>query len=1441
MSLKSLRNWLGGRARERTNRCPRRKSALALALEHLEDRTTPTAVSWDGGGGNSNWLNALNWSNDTLPTLSDDVTISGATGGVEINDTFGTAAARTLISSSDLRVISGTLQLGGDSLVTGAFTLAGVTFGGVVTGSGTLTLSGATTWGVNGVMAGTGKTVLTGTSTLAGSTFGSIRESRVVENAGGATLLAGNSFTFRDNTVFRNLAGATLTVGGGAGFGTFFAGTGARFVNAGTVTVEGPGTTTVGVLTENSGTITTAGASLSLTGLTNSGAVEVAGGALNTGSTLTNSGTVAVSGGNLTVSGPGTSSGDIRLAGGASMLVTNTAFTPAFLLSDGATVTGGPVVLNTFEKMATSGSVEADAIRLAGGNLDVLTGGSLAVGTLEQSGNVTGSGSITVAGAWTFTSGTLTATGNLTVGGPVNWTGGTLTGTGTATINGNLNWSGGTMSGTGRTVLNGAGTLSGALNADNRQIENAGAATVASGGLTFRNAARWTNLSGSVFEVRGGEATPLFFSTGQFVNQGTIRKTTTGTAAIRLPVVNQSGGVIDVDEGTLQLFGNSNSLAGASDIASGATLSLNGTTTLQSGATVTGAGELLVAGTTLTVAGPLSVSNFRTQGGTVALNGALTVGNFTHTGTLNGAADLTVNGALAWSAGSMTGTGRTFLNGTTTISGSVTANTRQIENAGSATVTAGGLALASARWTNLTGSVFEVRSGDAVTSSGTAPQFVNRGTVRKTTTALASLRPPVVNEAGGVIEVQQGTLQLFATNSSSAGAFDIAAGATLSVLSGSNTFTLQAGATSVGAGEFFVSGSSVTVAGAASVNNLRMQGGTVTANANLTVGNLTGNSGTLTGPANVTVNGTLLWTTGGMSGTGKTIVNGTGTIGGGTSAIAVNGRTIENAGTVTLATTSTLPLQFQGGAAWNNLPGSTLVMPGTATISNFFASTTSAVNNAGTIRKTGAAGNISQINVPLINSGRLEIQGGDLTTAPNSRNSGAVDIASAGRWVLNNGATFFDAGATTTGAGVLFIQGGALTVTGAASIARLQQMTSTTTVNAALAVGDYLFNAGTLTGTGRTTLTGNSSFTSSSLKLISNHTIDNVGTLTWSQTGEVRLTNSTFNNLAGATFDVTNDAAFTSAGGTTAFNNAGTLLKSAGGGPIFPAGGLVRTLWSVPINNSGLLDIRAGNFQPVPPTGLPASTPMLANTGTIQVGTATSSAAALVLPVVSVAGLPTFTLAGGTLTGTGQVGLPGPTSNLIVAPGATLGGTVTVWGSVVNRGTVQPGTTAGTLTVQGNYTQVDDATADGRLVIGLRGDSPSGLFGKLQVNGTANLSGALEVFADGGFLPDFGDVFQVFRSVGPRTGDFTYPEGGYDLDGYRVLTHQYDGTGLRLNLVTGVGALPVIDPIDDITVNGKTFSKAADNSNGDNNPAGPLATIDPSLLPPITAALFPSR
>jgi hypothetical protein len=45
--------------------------------------------------------------------------------------------------------------------------------------------------------------------------------------------------------------------------------------------------------------------------------------------------------------------------------------------------------------------------------------------------------------------------------------------------------------------------------------------------------------------------------------------------------------------------------------------------------------------------------------------------------------------------------------------------------------------------------------------------------------------------------------------------------------------------------------------------------------------------------------------------------------------------------------------------------------------------------------------------------------------------------------------------------------------------------------------------------------------------------------------------------------------------------------------------------------------------------------------------------------------------------------------------------------------------------------------------------------------------------------------------------------------------------------------------IDDITVNGKTFSSGSDNGGGSNDPAGPTATTDPSLLPPLVLRQAP--
>jgi hypothetical protein len=93
-----------------------------------------------------------------------------------------------------------------------------------------------------------------------------------------------------------------------------------------------------------------------------------------------------------------------------------------------------------------------------------------------------------------------------------------------------------------------------------------------------------------------------------------------------------------------------------------------------------------------------------------------------------------------------------------------------------------------------------------------------------------------------------------------------------------------------------------------------------------------------------------------------------------------------------------------------------------------------------------------------------------------------------------------------------------------------------------------------------------------------------------------------------------------------------------------------------------------------------------------------------------------------------------------------------------------------------------------------------------------------------------------------------YPNAAWDVMGgpcvfqynvtWSVVQSCFTGhTTLSVYLIAD--AYGIYHLIDDITVNGKTFSRAADNGTGNNTTAGPTATTDPSLLPPILVLLAP--
>ncbi|MCC6359294.1 MAG: immunoglobulin domain-containing protein [Phycisphaerales bacterium] len=121
--------------------------------------------------------------------------------------------------------------------------------------------------------------------------------------------------------------------------------------------------------------------------------------------------------------------------------------------------------------------------------------------------------------------------------------------------------------------------------------------------------------------------------------------------------------------------------------------------------------------------------------------------------------------------------------------------------------------------------------------------------------------------------------------------------------------------------------------------------------------------------------------------------------------------------------------------------------------------------------------------------------------------------------------------------------------------------------------------------------------------------------------------------------------------------------------------------------------------------------------------------------------------AGGQMTIDGALGLTGQTLTL---SGGLLGGGGTINGSVDNSGgRVAPGSSAGSLTINGNYTQANPAA----LEIEVGGPTPGTEFDQLVVSGTASLAGTLQAVPINGYSPA-PDLFFQFLTCGTRSGMF---------------------------------------------------------------------------------------
>ena len=214
---------------------------------------------------------------------------------------------------------------------------------------------------------------------------------------------------------------------------------------------------------------------------------------------------------------------------------------------------------------------------------------------------------------------------------------------------------------------------------------------------------------------------------------------------------------------------------------------------------------------------------------------------------------------------------------------------------------------------------------------------------------------------------------------------------------------------------------------------------------------------------------------------------------------------------------------------------------------------------------------------------------------------------------------------------------------------------------------------------------------------ISGKTIYNSITANW-VSGNITLADGAVFHNSG-TFNAKQTTTMTGTAAESFINN-GSFIKNTAG---------TTTTMNIPFTNNGTVDIVAGNL-------------------IFQQGMDNSENAVI-------------DLGNGTLD-------PGTTLNL--ASGDSLIGSGTLAANLVSSGTISPGNSAGSITVQGDYTQ----SADGILKMELGGTTAGTQYDQLTVTGTATMAGTLNVSLIDGFIPQVGDSFSILP-YGTRSGGFS--------------------------------------------------------------------------------------
>lgn len=978
-------------------------------------------------------------------------------------------------------------------------------------------------------------------------------------------------------------------------------------------------------------------------------------------------------------------------------------------------------------------------------------------------------------------------------------TGGILAGAGNVIFSGTGTFDYGTLSGSGSATVPSGATLnvtsSGCYPVLSRPLTNHGTLAVTNtncGGLQVGNNATLTNASDGTIDLKADSGIGNYdASSANIANSGTIKKSTgSGTSTLSLTVTNSGVSVsYQATTGTIAL------------------------TTSNNAATIGGSGYLDLG------------SNFNVTGATAISSGPLVQMN----GTLvDGAGNLTLNGAVTWNYGTLQGAGNTTV-GTTGAVAVTNVNCypvlqRAMTNHGTITIGnggCGGMYLGSSvTLTNASDGVIDVKDDGTGIGNWDASNVTvaNSGVLKRSSgTGTSTISVPVTSSATNGLQAQVGTLTLSGGGTIS-GSTSTSAGAVLSLDSG--TFAVN-GATFGGAGLTRLQGPTLNLTGSTTVSSpFEFTGGTID------------------GAGALALNGGGAWNYGTMQGAGTTTVaNGSTITMSNVSCYPLLLRPLTNHGTLALTSGGCNGMYIGNAATLTNASDGVIDLQGDASNIGIWDATVPTLSNAGVIKRSSGTGS-STIGIALNSSSTngLQAQVGVLTLSADSTISGSTST-SAGATLSLDTATFTVNGATFGGAGLTRLQGPTVNLTGTTTVSSPLEFTGGTIDGAgALAInGGGTWSYGTMQGAGTTTIGAGSNFSipSSSCYPLIMRPLTNHGTITAANGGcGIYVGNAaTLTNASDGVIDLQGDAT-TLVWDATAptISNAGVLKHSTGNVVVtiglsttntgngelrVDAGTLAfTTLTNVSgntVTGGKYTATGSGNLQlPIGGTGKlltnaaaislsgansKISSPILAN-ALVSIATnsgslSLSNSRLLSTNAASFANSGTVIVGDGVTTSTLTIGgaynqTAGTTTVAALSTLTPTASTVTISGGTLNgAGTVsRPVATSGTGTVQNAaatpLTLASGYSGTGKVRTAITSAS---VFDKINVTGTATLTGStLALSTDVGYVPTTGQTFTIMSCTTACTGPFATVTGATMTDGAFYVV-SYPGTSVVLTVV----------------------------------------------------------